>query len=120
MKRMIGVGVIIAGVWSLFPWGIAALLSLLGALLPDPGTIISFKVPWWVVGMIWASEPLLLLLLWGSLKSRAVLVALTVSVSAWIGLGLATGLGGLMFCWLGPTLLLLPFLFAQDRRSSSL
>ncbi len=37
---------IFAAIGSLFPGGLAALVCLLGALLPDPGSIISFKVPW--------------------------------------------------------------------------
>jgi hypothetical protein len=107
---------VFAGVWSVFPWGLAALVCLIGAILPDPGSIISFKVPWWAVGVVWGAEPLLWLLLWRAQKGQGATVLLTVFVGVCVGFGLYKDIVEVMFAWLGPTLLLLPLLFWRHWR----
>lgn len=79
--------------WSIFPWGFAAVLCLLCALLPDPGSIISFKVPWWVVIVVWTAGPLHWGLVWSAQKSRVGLWLLTAFVGFWVGLGLWKEIG---------------------------
>ncbi len=63
MKKLIQGMAIFAGVWSVFSWELVALFYLIGAILPDPGSIISFTVPGWAVAVVWSAEPLLWLLL---------------------------------------------------------
>jgi len=116
MQKLIRVWAIFAALWSLFPWGIAAALCLLGALLPDPGSIISFKFPWWAVGLVWAVEPVFLVLLWRAQKSKGALIFLSAGIGICMVGSLRSPLFDLLWIWLGPTLLLLPLLFWRHRR----
>jgi hypothetical protein len=115
MQKLIKGMAIFAGVWSVFPWALVAVICLFCALMPDPGSIISFKVPWWAVAVVWSAEPLLWLLLWKSQESKRVTLLLTTCVGVCIGYGLWKDIVEVMLIWLGPTLLLLPLLFWGHR-----
>jgi len=116
MQKLIRGVAIFAAIWSLFPWGLTALMFLLSAVFPDPGTPIWGKAPWWAVIVVLIAEPVLWLLLWTAQKSKGATLLLTAFVGGIIGSTWLMGAPGLMILWLGPTILLLPILFWQHWR----
>jgi len=68
---------ILAAIWTFVLWLPVALMFVVGAFLPDPGSIISLNVPVWVAIVAAAAEPLLLSLLWVAWYSRLALRLLT-------------------------------------------
>ncbi|MGC4043357.1 MAG: hypothetical protein QM758_06100 [Armatimonas sp.] len=118
MKNLTTLLTIALAIWWTFLWGIVATVAITGMLVPDPGSIISFRTSWWVVGGVVTTGLLGIWLLWAALRSFAGTVALTVvtlavlAASFWSPAGI--GSVAVLMC---PTLLLLPLLWYRHRIS---
>lgn len=77
MNRSLRIAAFWAGLWSLVIWTPIVLLVTLGAVLPDPGSIISLKAPWWFALLVWLIEPAALILLRKALRSLKVAIGLS-------------------------------------------